>query len=361
MPLETYKRNIKASQRLEYGIYQFFDHFLGRARVYKVLGGRRKAFYKRLEETLKKSGDGKAIEIERVTGISLKEFKKNYQKKGIPVVLEGAANDWDCVKKWSFQYFKDLHGTDEVVMSDENDRKKFEILNLSDIIDSIQAGEKKYYRFYPLLRKHPEHINDFDYKWLRERKSAFTLTEEFRVFVGGKDTTTDLHLENTDNLFVQAHGDKKWILYPSYYSSVMDPYPVRNAYRDAHLRTEKSRFDIFNPVYDPPYNLYRYIDHYETVLKPGDILWVPSFYWHTVKNVTSSIGVGYRWFNPFLPFKIAPLYMFLDYFATKPPIWKMLKLKKEDLNVLLIAEHGKLEAYRAEQKKRLEKQKASAA
>jgi len=350
--MEAYKRNIKFSQRFEYGIYQFLDHFFNRRRVFKVLGKRRRAFYRGLHETLKKNGEGKAIEIERRTDLTLKEFRKHYLRKGIPVIMEGAAKDWDCVKKWSFEYFKDLHGTDEVVMLDEKDKKNFEIMTLANIIDTIQGGGKKYYRFYPLLTRHPEHINDFDYEWLRERRNTLTWIEAFRVFIGGKDTTTQLHMENLCNLFVQTYGEKKWILYPPYYSSVMDPNPVRNVYRAAPLKTEKGAFDPFNPNYDPPYSLYKYIDHYETTLKPGDVLWIPTFYWHSVVNASNSIGVGYRWFNPFLSFRIAPLYMFLDFFATKPPIWKLVKLSREDINVLLIAERGKLEKYRKETKER---------
>ncbi|HTB33169.1 MAG TPA: cupin-like domain-containing protein [Bacteroidia bacterium] len=351
--METYRRNIKPSQRFEYGVYQVLDQFFGRERMVKLLGGRRKAFYKRLHKTLKKSGDGKTIEIERRTDLSLKEFRKNYLKKGIPVIMEGAANEWDCVKKWSFEYFKQLHGTDEVAMLDDKDKKNFEIMTLADIMDNIQGGGKKYYRFYPLLSRHPEHIKDFDYEWLRERRNNNTLIEEFRVMMGGKDTTTGLHIENRGNLFVQTYGEKKWILYPPYYTSVLDPKPVRFAYRSVQVTPEKGGFNPFNPKYEPPYNLYKYIDHYETILKPGDVLWVPTFYWHTVVNTTNSIGVGYRWFNLFVGFKTAPLYMFLDFVSTKPPIWKVIKLFKEDINVLLIAQRGKLDKYRKESEGRI--------
>jgi hypothetical protein len=350
--VENYKRNIKSSQRFEYGIYQFLDHFFGWQRVFKVLGKRRIAFYRKLQQTLEKGGEGKPIEIERRIDLTLEEFRKSYLKKGIPVIMEGGASNWDCVRNWSFEYFKKLHGADEVVMSSDKDRKDFECTTLADIIDNVKAGGKKYYRFYPLLSRHPEHIHDFDYSWLRERKNNFTMLEEFRVFMGGKDTDTALHSENRANLFVQVYGEKKWILYHPYYTSIVDPLPVRNAYRSIPNKSEKGLFNPFKPDFNPPNNLFKYIDYYETLLKPGDILWVPTFYWHTVVNATDSIGVGYRWFNPFAPLRIAPLYMLLDFFATKPPIWKTLKLSKEDINVLVIAEMGKLDQYRKRQQER---------
>ena len=70
---------------------------------------------------MKKHGEGRIMPIERRKDLSLEEFKNHYVKKGIPVVLEGAANDWDCVKNWSLQYFKDLHGKDEIVLVDQGE------------------------------------------------------------------------------------------------------------------------------------------------------------------------------------------------------------------------------------------------
>jgi hypothetical protein len=337
--VETYKKNIKASQRFEYGIYQILDHFLGRKRVFKILGKRRRAFYGNLHETLKKSGEGKVIEIERRTDLSLKEFRKKYLRKGIPVIFEGGAKEWDCVKKWSFEYFKDLHGKDEIIMPDGKDYIK---KMLTEVIDDVRSGSKTYYRFYPLLKRHPEHINDFDYKWLLTHKVRHLWFEVFRIFMGAKETTTHLHNENTANLFVQVYGEKKWILYPPYYSAVIDPNSA-NVYREAPKKTEQDRFSPFTPDYNYPYTLYKYIDRYETVLKPGDILWNPPFYWHTVKNASDSIGVGYRWFSPSTAFRMAPLYMFLDLFTINPPIWKLYKLSKDDYNLYALARIHKLD------------------
>tara|TARA_B110000046_G_scaffold25332_2_gene24801 strand:+ start:22122 stop:22385 length:264 start_codon:yes stop_codon:yes gene_type:complete len=86
-------------------------------------------------------------------------------KHGIPVVLEGAARDWDCVKKWSLDYFQNLHVSDEVLLADqikiEND---YEVIILNKIIEGIKQGNGTHYRFYPLLERYPEHLMDFDYE-----------------------------------------------------------------------------------------------------------------------------------------------------------------------------------------------------
>src|ERR1700722_7008167 len=168
--MDIYKKNIKTRQRIEYGIYQFLEHFFGKKRVSRILGNRKRTFYKKLGETLAKSGEGQVISIERRKNLTIEEFNEQYRDKGKPVIFEGAANDWDCVKKWSLEYFKELHGEDEVLLVE---RKDFEIITLANIIDNIRSGGKKYFRFYPLLHRHPEHLQEFDYQWLKKSKNFF--------------------------------------------------------------------------------------------------------------------------------------------------------------------------------------------
>jgi hypothetical protein len=343
--MEEFRRNIKFGQRLEYGLIQIIEHFLGKKRSLKLLESRRRKFYHWLHSTLKDSGEGRLLPLERRRDLSLKEFKEHYVRRGIPVVMEGAAANWECVKKWSLDYFKELHGDDEIVMASQEYMNNVQTTTLREVIDNIRAGGGKYYRFYPLLDKHPEHIHDFDYKWLLERKNKFSLFDSFQIFIGGKGTITHIHNANPPNLFVQVYGEKSWILYSHYYTMVIDPEPVRNVYRNAPYKTNGVPFNPFNPNYETPNTLYKYIDGYEVTLKPGDVLWNPPFYWHTIKNPTDSIGVGYRWTAPFYALKIAPLYMFLDLFAMHPPIWKSYKLLKKDQNLVHLAESGQLEWY----------------
>ena len=344
-------KTLTRGERFKYGMFQVMDHFFGRKTFFKD----RAPYYRALNENMPKRGEGRIMPIEYRKDLSLEEFKNHYVKKGIPVVMQGAAKDWPCVQKWSLEYFKELHGKDEIVLVDQAiPGYPYELTTLADVIENIRGGGSKYYRFYPLLVRHPEHINDFDYKWLRERRNPLCWFDAFQVFIGGQGSYTALHNANQSNLFVQVYGEKKWTLYSHYYSPIVDPHPVRNVYRSAPGKRQTGPFNPFEPDYDYPFELYKYIDGYSVHLKPGDILWNPPFYWHAVKNVTDSIGVGYRWLSPFYSFKISPLYMLLDCFATKPPIWKAYSLYKKDINELHLAEFKKLE----EAKKKIAEQDA---
>lgn len=349
----TYRKTFTASQRWQYGMYQFLDHFFGRDKVFHYMGKGRRTYFKDLHHHLKEKGQGRVIPVDRRKDLSLEEFKKEYLGKRIPVVMEGAAKDWKCVREWSLEYFKDLHGDDEIVMvNNESIEQEYEELTLGDVIDNIREGGGKYYRFYPLLVRHPEHLLDFDISWLRSHRHRVSFAEAFQVFLGGKGTYTPIHNAFSANLFTQIYGEKHWFLIPNYYTPVIDPEPARNLYRSAPFKTESGSFDPFNPDYETPYTLYQYIDSYEVVLKPGDVLFNPPYFWHAVRNLTDSIGVGYRWVPPHYCFGQAPLYALLDLFTTNPPIWKAWNLSKKDFNLVQLAETGRLEEYLEKSKKK---------
>ena len=347
-------RRIPYGMRIRYGYYQFFDHFLGRERFFKWTRKSRTRFYQKLEKVLKAGGEGKAIPVDRVTDISYKDFMNNYVKKGIPVILDGAAKDWKCCKEWSLEYFKELHGDDEIVFMDQTDiAKGYEDTTLGEVIDNIQGGKGKYYRFYPLLQKHPEHILDFDYKWMQKRRHPRSFGEAFHVFISGKGGFTPIHNASSQNLFVHVYGEKKWVLHPHEYTCVIDPAPARNMYRSAPIRNSKD-FNPFSKNFED-YPLFKYVDYYTVHLKAGDVFYNPPYMWHSIENPTDSIGVGYRYFTPLKSYATSPLYFFLEMMAFNPPAWKTWR-NYADINLVHLAETGKLKEI---EKKRGEKMKSS--
>ncbi len=338
------KKNILSPYSLEFGFYQVMYQVFGKKLGNRYLAAQRKGMWNKMVEDLKKSGPGKPTQIERRKDLSLKEFKNHYQKKGIPVVMEGAAKDLDCVKKWSLEYFRQLHGKDVIALTNYKFKEIYETTTLGDVIDNIRSGGDKYYRFYPLLFRHPEHIKDFDYKWLLERRNPLTWFEAWHVFIGGQGTVTPFHMENQCNLFVQAYGKKKWVIYPNHYTMVLNPEAAGHMYRSPDIRSTEGVFNPFKPDFNT-YPEYQYINWLETELNPGDVLFNPCFTWHTVQNETDSIGVGYRWVAPLYGFKQAPLYMFLDFLLRNPSIFTSAKLYIEDTNLVRVAEAGKLDKF----------------
>lgn len=334
-------RKIPFRWRLRYGFYQYFDHFLSRKFFFKLTHKSRRRFYKRLLSWLKEGGEARIVEVERLDDISQEDFFKNYVKKQKPVIITGKAKEWACCKTWSLDYFKELHGGDKILYVDQEnvDDSPAVETTLGEVIDQIKRGESSYYRFYPILKIHPEHLLDFDYKWLRKGRLKGGLGEGFQVFISGKGGFTPIHNASANNIFTQAYGEKEWYLYPVDYTAILDPNPVRNLSRSAPIRNGVV-FDPFEGNYDQ-HELYKYMDGYKVHLKQGDIFFNPGYMWHTVKNPTESIGVGYRYLTPVQSFFQAPLYNFLELFTINPPIWRSWR-NYDDINMIHLAETGKL-------------------
>lgn len=340
------RENLTFLQRFEFGWYQFLDHFLSRKVAFALTGPFRRYLYKRITKTLKKKGKGRVLDIERRKDLSLEELKNHYIKKGIPVVIEGGAKDWPCVGKWNLNYFKELHGDDEILVVDSKHiEQEYESITLADLVDNVKEGGSKYYRFYPLLSEHPEHLVDIDYNWFKIARQKKVYFEAFQAFIGGKGTESPLHNAMACNLFVQVYGEKRWSLISPRYTAIVDPDPIRNIYRGAPFRKNNYPFNPFDPDYGKPYDLYEYVDRYDFVLKPGDILWNPPFWWHAVVNQSDSIGLAYRWVPQAYSFRQQPLYTLLDHLAMRPPMRKGYKLSKKDTNLVHLAEDGRLEAF----------------
>jgi len=344
--------NMKPSNRRNYALLQFFDHFIGREKTDNLFGKKREQNKINMLKSLIKTGKGTIEPVERIKYKDKEHFYKIYVQTRKPVILDGAAKDWACCKNWSLEYIKELYGEDEIVLLEDKVADK-EVKKLGDVIDNIREGGSKYYRFYPLFNRHPERLIDFDIKWLREQRQKFSFGESIQAFIGGKGTITHLHNAFPPNLFVQVFGEKKWFLYDDYYTPIVDPHPAQNIYRYAPYIGEKP-FDPF-AAKNAKFPQYKYIHGYEADLRAGDILWNPPYVWHTVKNVADSIGVGYRWINPFYCFASAPFYGMLDLMAYNPPIWKSIKFYQKDFNLLQLAETGQLEDFLNEQKTQLSK------
>jgi len=139
-----------------------------------------------------------------------------------------------------------------------------------------------------------------------------------KMYLGAAGTATSLHCAAVSNLFVQVHGEKKWVLIAPEFTPHLYPAPTRGL-------NWQSRVDFRNPDWEAC-PLYRFVDRHETVLRPGDVLWNPPFVWHGVFNTTQSIAVSLWWINLTRGFRNSLLLSALTICGTPNPIAMQLGL-----------------------------------
>ena len=314
--------NIKLQTRFKFNLIRYIEHFS------KVKFNHSKLQAQILRD-LSRCGDGKKLQVSRVRDITLKEFKKKYLHKGIPVVLEGFAKEWGCTKEWNLESLSDRYGDDELTLIDENHSSGEYVLSktcLSDVLEAMRVGDiSKYSRFNRLLYDHPELIEDFDLNWMTKARNKFSSGKTFQVFLGAKGSKTKLHAASEHNLFTQVFGQKHWYLISPKYDPVLRPLNLRAPY----FHTD---FDPAKPDYDK-FPAAKYMDIYECLLNPGDVLFNPPSYWHQIENPSASIGVGFRWFNLYDSFKLNFSQAFLTLFAFKPTIFMASKHRTDFVKI----------------------------
>jgi hypothetical protein len=112
-----------------------------------------------------------------------------------------------------------------------------------------------------------------------------------QIFISNANGRTGYHCAAGGNFFLQVYGRKRWVFVNPRHSPFM--YPT----------IRKDFFYSGSPVdvrLDPEeqlregYGLYNLVPKYEVVLEPGDVLYSPQWWWHTIDNLSLSIGVAMR-------------------------------------------------------------------
>ena len=311
--------------RRSYQAWRILDHLLGKdLPATRYISKRDRILELFLSEKQNEIIQNNIQQVDRVKDISEENLKQNYISKGFPVVIEGKAKDWKCIKKWSLDWLTKNYSKDEVAIFDPlnsgNDtiNYKVEKTTLKDVIESIKSGDtNKYSRFNRILYDNPELVNDFDWKWLYKMRNNISSGKTFQVFIGGKGSQTSLHCATENNLFTQVYGEKHWYLYPPKNDIFLNPPITKSPYFYSKFNPEKPDFNKFPNA--------RFLTTFECVLRPGDILFNPPLWWHQVKNLSHSVGVGFRWFNPLNSIKASLVGTLMTLLSTNPPIWTATK------------------------------------
>ena len=247
----------------------------------------------RIIRRLQALGPRSAMPIDRVRDLSPDGFKRHYVAPGRPVVLEGAAADWTCLRRWTFEFLREYCGNESVkitqregVTTEERrgDKEYSHEMLFRDYMDQVLNESKTYLRFSSLLEAFPELLKDLDLAYLKRLRSS-RRGAWVQTFIGAKGTRTPFHAAITSGIFVNISGRKRWQLIPSHYNAVLNPSP-----RPSEI--VHTGVDAWHPDLEA-YPGFDCIDRLEMVQQPGDILYFPPWMWHYVENLDHTIGLRY--------------------------------------------------------------------
>ncbi|GMH91346.1 hypothetical protein TrVE_jg9256 [Triparma verrucosa] len=102
------------------------------------------------------------------------------------------------------------------------------------------------------------------------------------------------HYDKSHNIFVQLHGEKKIKLFPPAYGRYMHSYP------SVHAARKMSQIP-FTDEWDPKTTIFpnsTSLKAYEVTLKPGEIIYIPPYWWHSITTADSSPALSLSVVSP---------------------------------------------------------------
>lgn len=223
----------------------------------------------------------RAPKIERRDRLTPEEFERDYRRRFTPVVVEGLIDDWPALRTWNFDLLVEKCGGTPVVV-DSYTSTRTRKATFGEFVAMMRANGPDQDPLYlqewlfmadcPFLaRDLPElPIAQYDF---RRALYGEKISTNHQLWIGQKGATTRLHQDSyvVDVMHAQLVGDKHWV--------VMSPPASLGVDENGELDFGALAADPFARILT-------------CVLHPGDVLYLPALWWHRVKLLDDSIGLG---------------------------------------------------------------------
>ena len=228
--------------------------------------------------------------LDQRSNLSRDEFMEKYGVPRKPVAILDETKDWKAMSLWTFDFLKSEYGLVEVKVRNLNG--EVQTITMGDYIDYINApnGRKTIFleEGWNFADLHPELLTDYSAplyfnNWLdrvpinKRRRSCWRW-----FFIGPQGSGSSMHTDTMDSSawLTITKGRKKWI----FFSPEDEPYLY------------EGKVDAFNPDLDK-FPLFAQASPIHYTQHPGEIVYIPSLWWHQVLNETDCIALTENFVN----------------------------------------------------------------
>jgi len=129
---------------------------------------------------------------------------------------------------------------------------------------------------------------------LRVEPTVYSPFRFMQLFASHIGHLSYLHFDEQPNLFLQVNGRKRWLIFP--------PDADLRPYGPSSGGERRSSVDVFEEADDGLRGR-----GVEVLLEPGDVLFVPGYWWHHVHTVSEEcISIAIWFYNDRLPLTVGP-------------------------------------------------------
>lgn len=235
-----------------------------------------------------------ALERLQAAELTYSVFVREYVARNRPVVVENAAHGCPALSKWTPEFFKQRFGS-TLVHVDRGEPMAFDAF-IDSVLASREDAPARYLHRLFIGPDLPELLSDLEplnpYAFPRRLASPLMLRPWRRPDgylklliggIGGHFPVLHYDGENAHATITEFYGDKEFVLYPPERSVCMYPKP--------DMPNQSQVTDIQQPDLQR-FPLFAEAQQYHTVLRPGDMVFVPSRWWHSARVLSPSISIG---------------------------------------------------------------------
>lgn len=260
-------------------------------------------FLASVESVIRQRAAGRLNAPSRVPSVSLDriihidDFEiSNFSEKGgfeTPFVIKGVFDD--APLEW--RYLRDMGGDSVVPVHpapELGEDWQYQVplrMKLREAMREIEQGRALgVVSSSQVFVDHPELLMTLR---VRDLAAMFNLDViRYEMFVAGPGTGSAFHCACGGNLFLMGYGRKRWTLVRPQDSFAM--YPTIGRSNSAAMFGSPINSETYEREQLERYPLYGSVPKYHVTLDPGDLLFVPSWWWHEVKNLDLTVGVPIR-------------------------------------------------------------------
>jgi hypothetical protein len=235
--------------------------------------------------------------MQTIPTIQMAEFEdEHYVAQRRPCVIADGLASCDHLRRWTPEHLAATCGDTLVTVAVSFERcstagasaaEQQQPYRLSNVplrdavrwMTSAELADREFYVPQEPIEKFPPLAKDVTFgRPLQDAK--------VRVWIGTANTVTPLHHDLAPNMFAQLLGEKRFVLY--------SPDQVTSLYPKTGEEFHVSGVDPMRPdVHAHP----RFADATPAIVtvKAGEILFLPSFWWHHVTSLSLSVSVNQWW------------------------------------------------------------------
>ena len=236
--------------------------------------------------------------VEEIVWGDIGGFSRGFRSKQKPVKLSGVAKRWGSCHQWTPDYLTEKIGERQVWLAksksgvfDYNDNTDVDPVQLEQMLFSqaqkLICGDQSahyYVQQQSLYNELRVLMNDVE---LPRQLSFGKKNLALNLWFGSTGCFSPLHRDKDENFLVQILGRKEISLFAPNQSQFLYPNIGQKL---PHV----SKVNLLNIEHEK-YPLVAKAERFTVLLEPGDVLYIPRFWWHAVSSLDVSISLNWWW------------------------------------------------------------------